>query len=130
MPILRIRDENGVIHGVRALKGEKGDSAAVRVGSYVGNAGVGESAAQYINLGSPHVGAVLLTCDDGNVFLITKDGIKNQNGEIKAILMYIPALHETNMFLSVCTWSGDSGAQFNNKGVTYRYIAFVEEAEV
>ena len=129
MAIMRIRDEDGVVHAIRALKGEKGDSGGVRVGSYVGTAGSGESSSQYINLGSPYVGAVLLTCDDGNVFLVTKDGIKNQNGENKAILMYIPPMHESNMFLSVYTWSGDSGVQFNNKGVTYRYIAFVEEAE-
>lgn len=57
MAILRVRDKNGNVIPIPAVKGEKGDSG-VTVGRYVGD---GEFT-QYVDLGTAKVEAVLISC--------------------------------------------------------------------
>lgn len=116
MAILRVRDENGAVHGIRALKGEPG--AGVHVGSYVGDGAV---ATRYIDFGSPNVRAVLLTAEDPAVFpltLVTAGGV-TVNGNKTAYL--VDAHLNGTIDLAV-------GYDANQEGVTYHYVAFIEEA--
>ena len=124
MAILRVRDENGAVHGIRALKGEPG--AGVHVGSYVGNAQVDSSATQYLDLGSPHVKAVLLeTTSAIKPIVIVDENPALIDGETAANLIKGTVMGRgDNMFLAV-----HKGNSTNQEGVTYRYITFIEEVK-
>ncbi len=121
MAILRVRDENGMVHAVRALQGQKGEAGAgVHIGSYVGRGGY--PGARYIDLRSSHVRAVLLMAEDPAVLpltLVTAGGV-TVNGNHVAWL--------TDAYID---GTMDIGVMYeaNLEGVAYHYIAFVEEAE-
>ena len=118
MAILRVRDENGEVHGIRALKGEPG--AGVHVGSYVGTCPADGAHSQYVDLGSPNVRAVLLMAEDPAVFpltLVTAGGV-TVNGNKTAYL--VDAYRNGTIDLAV-------GNDANQEGVTYHYVAFIEE---
>lgn len=118
MAILRLRDENGEVHSVRALRGEAG--AGVHVGRYVGDSGE-DSSWRYIDLGSPHVRAVWLADSDVGYLpstLVTADSTTTYNGIEVAKLV---AADNGMMQLAV-------SSQANWEGAVYNYIAFVEEA--
>lgn len=120
MAILRVRDENGNILPVTAIKGDKGEAGAgVHVGSYVGDGQGGVS--RYIDLQSPNVKAVLLSANDTAVLPLTVvtdvDGVTvNEN----KVAWLVDAYVNGTMDLGV---THDA----NQEGVTYHYIAFVEE---
>ena len=124
MAILRIRDENGRVHGIRALKGEAG--AGVHVGSYVGNEQIDSSATQYIDLGSPDVKAVLLETTSASkpIVIVDENNTSIDNMNAANLIKGAAMGRGDNMFLAV-----HSGASTNQKDVTYRYIAFIEEEE-
>ena len=118
MAILRIRDENGQVHGIRALKGEA--AAGVHVGSYVGNCLEGSFSSQYIDLGSPRVVAVLLQTAKG-LLLVTEGGVSVDGKTVADLLRGTVMGKGENVFLSVHT------DLTNLDDVTYHYVALVEE---
>ena len=126
MAILRGRDNKGNVTVIPAIKGDKGDrGGGFDVGKYVGNAQVGASASQYIDLGSPDVKAVLLeTTSASKPIVIVDEGDTVIDGENVANLIKGTMMGKgDNMFLAV-----HKGSSTNQKGVTYHYVAFIEEA--
>ena len=122
MAILRVRDNEGNVVDISAIKGDKGEAGAgVHVGSYVGTCPAATAASQYVDLGSPHVRAVLLQVD-GSLLLVTAEGVSVDGNLVAALISGTEMSRGDNMFLSVhCPLT-------NQEGVTYHYIAFVEEA--
>ena len=118
MAILRMRDGEGRVHGIRALKGEAG--AGVHVGRYVGNADPDDNTWRRIDLGSPHVRAVFLADSDAAFLpatLVTAEGTDYNYVEIARLV----AADDGVMQLEV---SGKA----NWKDVVYHYVTFIEEA--
>ena len=127
MAILRVRDDKGNVTVIPAIKGDKGDrGGGFDVGKYVGNAQVGASASQYIDLGSPDVKAVLLeTTSASKPIVIVDENPALIDGETAASLIKGTVMGRgDNMFLAV-----HKGNSTNQEGVTYRYITFIEEVK-
>ena len=123
MAILRAKDENGDIIPITAIKGDKGEAGAgIHVGSYVGTCPpVASSTSQYVDLGSPHAIAVLLQTD-GSLLLVTAEGVEVDGVCVATLISGTEMSRGDNMFLAV------HYPLTNQEGVTYHYIAFVEEA--
>lgn len=119
MAVLRIRDESGKLHTVRALKGEAG--AGVHVGSYVGNCPADASVSQYVDLGSPHVTAVLLQTAE-SLLLVTEEVVSVNGVGVAALISGTEMGRGDHMFLSV------HRPLTNQMGVTFSYLAFIGEA--
>ncbi|MBE6757433.1 MAG: hypothetical protein E7552_02635 [Ruminococcaceae bacterium] len=121
MAILRVRDNKGNVVSIPAIKGDQGDKGAAGAGVHIGSyAGDGQAGSRYFDLGSPNVRAVLLAADDNDVFpptVVTSNGAF-RNG--KKIAWLVDAYGNGTVDLSVMY-------DANADGVTYHYIAFVEE---
>lgn len=129
MAILRVRDEQGNVIPIPAVKGEKGDrgDSGVIVGSYVGD---GSISSRYIDLGSPNVVAAVVSVSDmvsdhPNNALVTGRGIKYNGTSLMALIENGPYTDSTALALYYDSAIGK--ALFNENGVTYTYIAFVSE---
>lgn len=122
MAILRVRDKDGNVVPIPAFKGDSG----VIVGSYVGDAAVGASKSQYIDLGSPDVKAVLLetTSTTKPLVIVSEDSVVIDGEGATNLIRGTNMQKGNNMFLAV--HRGDST---NQENVTYHYIAFVGEGE-
>lgn len=125
MAILRVRDKDGNVFQIPAIKGDSGEAGmGVHVGSYVGEAADGMGQSKYIDLGSPNVKAVLLETTSATkpLVIVTEDNV-TIDGENAANLISGTVMKQgDNMFLAV-----HRGNSTNKKDVTYHYIAFVEE---
>lgn len=140
MPILRVRDEDGNIVEIPAIKGDKGEpgDSGVIVGSYVGD---GNASSQVVTIPGK-VDAVLILHQSVGVMedsvggltlkgaWVTKDNPAKYNGVSLATLTQ---LTDTTQ-LSVNNWSFDNydtGKMYtiylNKTGVTYHYIAFTSK---
>ena len=122
MPILRVRDKNGKIVNIPAIKGDPGKSGySVIVGSYVGD---GLNISTYIDLGSPDVKVVLLeTTSASKPLLIVGTWTTMIDGRNSANLISGTVMGKgSNMFLAL-----HNAEDVKQSGVTYHYIAFVEE---
>lgn len=124
MAILRVRDENGTVHGIRALKGEAG--AGVHVGSYVGDGDPNNASIREIDLGVPNVSAVLImeNSEEGHAVLLFKG-----QGITDAFLADGEGYYTTYLYIQPHSQSEDGSWywRLNQKGVTYRYLAFARE---
>ena len=121
MAILRVRDNEGNIVDIPAIKGDKGEAGAgVHVGSYVGTCPAASAASQYVDLGSPHVRAVLLQVD-GSLLLVTAEGVEVDGNTVATLISGTEMSRGDNMFLAV------HYPLTNAEGETFSYVAFVEE---
>ena len=121
MAILRVRDNEGNVVDIPAIKGDKGEAGAgVHVGSYVGTCPAATATSQYVDLGSPHVRAVLLQVD-GALLLVTAEGVKVDGNLVAALISGTAMSRGDNMFLAV------HYPLTNAEGETFSYLAFVEE---
>lgn len=121
MAVLRVKDKKGNVVPIPAIKGEKGDAGTgVHVGCYVGDCPAAAAASQYIDLGSPCVSAVLLQID-GAMLLVTEEGVTVDSITVAALVNGTVMGRGANVFLAVYR------PLTNAEGVTYHYIAFVEE---
>ncbi len=135
MAILRVRDENGNVIPVTAIKGDKGEAGAgVHVGSYVGDFvakdDVNMAISRYIDLGSPNVKAVILIRNNTDFTWIDADGVSYETGEkAVSLITTLSPTYGNNKVLSLFSLAKDGIVYdfFNREGVTYHYIAFVEE---
>ena len=122
MAILRVRDNEGNVVDIPAIKGDKGEAGAgVHVGSYVGTCPAATATSQYVDLGSPHVRAVLLQVD-GALLLVTAEGVKVDGNLVAALISGTVMGRGDHVFLAV------HRPLTNAEGETFSYVAFVEEA--
>ena len=129
MAILRVRDEKGNVTEIPAIKGDKGNAGEAGSGTHFGSYGGDGSASQYIVLNSPNVQAVLLDGNDGRTFLVTSNGVINEDGSTLAALIKAVALHPTTVVLALYAQSvgGQYVPYLNKLNEKYNYIAFVSE---
>lgn len=128
--ILRVRDNDGNIIEIPAIKGDKGDKGdngdcSVIVGSYVGD---GSLSSRYIDLGVPNVVAAVVSAQnmtDGhpNTALAIIGAGAKYNG-VGTFSVLNGAMGWSNTALGLYYDGAAGRAYFNEDGVTYRYIAF------
>lgn len=127
MPILRVRDEDGNIIEIPAIKGDRGYSGVI-VGSYVGD---GKDSSRYIDLGVPNVVAAVVSAQnmtDGhpNTALAIIGAGAKYNG-VGTFSVLNGAMGWSNTALGLYYDGTAKRAYFNENGVTYNYIAFIGE---
>lgn len=143
MAILRVRDNDGNIVEIPAIKGDKGDKgekgdkgvpgAGMLIGSYVGSGGI-----QRINFDCAVSAVLILTqsyekgvSNDG--FLIRGGFVTYELRDGSYQLAYLGCPTATASYLEVKNVTYNAGTAdeyyngFNMYGTTYHYIAFVEE---
>lgn len=127
MAILRVKDANGNVHAIPAIKGDKGDPgySGVIVGSYVGD---GATLSRYIDLGVSNVVAVVIcvgdiTSESPQTAIVTKSAVLLHNGSSTAAI--IENGPYPNSALGLYQTSANGASIYNQPDVTYNYIAFV-----
>ena len=113
MPVLRVRDEDGNIVEIPAIKGDKGDPGVI-VCSYVGD---GAGGSRYFDIGDAR--SVLLLYTD--VDLTVKGGMLTKDNKINdAWLSFNTSSPYGENILGVTR-------SMNTEGTTYHYIAFTSK---
>ena len=130
--ILRVRDNDGNIVDIPAIKGDKGDKGtpgnyAIVAGSYVGD---GNSYSRYVATGSKNTVAVILGVlnpveGHPNTVLVSKNSNVYISEDKNHYLNLIDSGPNPDSNHIAIYNNGSNPACFNESGVTYQYIAFI-----
>ncbi len=143
MAILRVKDKDGNVVNIPAIKGDKGDKgergapgAGILIGSYVGNAG---KQTVYFDCAVSAVLILTQTVEQGvsnNGFLIRGGLVTDELRDNQSVLLaYLGRPTATQSYLEVQNYTYNAGESneytngFNKYGTTYHYIAFVSGEE-
>lgn len=137
MAILRVKDNDGNVIPIPALKGEKGDrgapGAGILLGSYVGNGGV-----QTIPFDGAVSAVLILTQEaergvSNNGFLLRGGWVTDSLNDGSYELAYLgkPTADQSYLEVKNATYNAGSDTQYENGfniyGTTYHYVAFMSE---
>lgn len=136
MAILRVKDNDGNIVEIPAIKGDKGDpGTGVVFGSYTGNASDGSSGTQEINLGfkAKVVLIIALSSKAGMdnhgssaEFTVVKNGQGSYIGGVEVARLATNANGNSVLTVQRVTATGGFVYNLNEQYKVYEYIAFTE----